>query len=110
MEQIIQENINNPAELEALYRNSPAQFEKAFKQIYPSLSNHPIAETWKQRLVYQKSTQFNWGKQNEIFWVLLLAFLSGCIAQIPFWFSFFRTNLFRLKKAIYPLTTNRSSK
>jgi hypothetical protein len=88
MEQFIQENINNPAELEALYRNSPAQFEKAFKQIYPSLSNHPIAETWKQRLVYQKSTPFNWGKQNEIFWVLLLAFLSGCIAQIPFWFSF----------------------
>jgi hypothetical protein len=94
MEDSIQQNINNPAELEALYRNSPAQFEKAFKQIYPSLSNHPIAEAWKQRLVYQKPTPFNWGKQNEIFWVLLLAFLSGCMAKIPFWFSFSTEDFF----------------
>ena len=88
MEDIIQQNIHHPAELERLYRNNPAQFETAFKQIYPMFSGNPIAETWKHRLVYQKSTPFNWGKQNEIFWVLFLAFLSGCMAKIPFWFSF----------------------
>ena len=94
MENLIQQNINNPAELEKLYRNNPAQFEAAFKQIYPMFSGNPIAETWKQRLVYQKSTPFNWGKQNEIFWVLFLAFLSGCMAKIPFWFSFSTEDFF----------------
>jgi hypothetical protein len=87
MEDSIQQNINNPAELERLYRNSPAQFETAFLHIYPSLAHYPVAETWRQRLTYQKSSSFNWGSRHEIRWVLLLAFVSGCIAQLPFWFN-----------------------
>jgi hypothetical protein len=87
MEDSIQQNINNPAELERLYRNSPAQFETAFLHIYPSLAHYPVAETWRQRLTYQKSSSFNWGTSHEIRWVLLLAFVSGCIAQLPFWFN-----------------------
>jgi hypothetical protein len=87
MEDSIQQNINNPAELERLYRNSPAQFETAFLHIYPSLAHYPVAETWRQRLTYQKSSSFNWGSSHEIRWVLLLAFVSGCIAQLPFWFN-----------------------
>ena len=87
MEDSIQQNINNPAELERLYRNSPAQFETAFLHIYPSVAHYPVAETWRQRLTYQKSSSFNWGSRHEIRWVLLLAFVSGCIAQLPFWFN-----------------------
>lgn len=87
MEDNIQQNINNPAELEKLYRNSPAQFEAAFLHIYPSVAHYPVAETWRQRLIYQKSSSFNWGSSHEIHWVLLLAFVSGCIAQLPFWFN-----------------------
>ena len=87
MEDSIQQNINNPAELERLYRNSPAQFETAFLHLYPSVAHYPVAETWRQRLTYQKSSSFNWGSRHEIRWVLLLAFVSGCIAQLPFWFN-----------------------
>jgi hypothetical protein len=94
MEESIQQNINNPSELERLYRNSPTQFESAFLHIYPSLAHYTVAETWRQRLIYQKSSSFNWGNSHEIRWVLLLAFVSGCIAQLPFWFNWITEEFF----------------
>lgn len=94
MEQFIQQNINNPAELERLYRNNPAQFTTAFLHSYPSIANHPIAEAWKERLTYQKAGTFNWGTRNEILWVLLLVILSGCMAHLPFWFNWSEETFF----------------
>ncbi|MBU3743347.1 MAG: transmembrane 9 family protein [Sediminibacterium sp.] len=87
MEQQILDHINHPAELENLYRNNKVRFKTAFLQLYPTLSNNPVAETWKQRLNYSAATSFVMGSRKEMVWVLLLVLLSGCIAHLPTWLS-----------------------
>ncbi|MEI8111551.1 MAG: hypothetical protein WCH59_11215 [Chitinophagia bacterium] len=87
MEQQILENINHPAELETLYRNNKVRFTAAFLQLYPTIANNPVAETWKQRLNFTTSSSFVIGSRNEILCVLLLIFVSGCMVHLPTWLS-----------------------
>lgn len=94
MEQQILDNINQPAELESLYRNNKARFSAAFFRLYPTIANTPVVETWKQRLSYSAPTSFVFGSSKEIIWVLLLAIVSGCIAHLPTWLSLSASEFF----------------
>ncbi len=82
-EEIIQ-NINNPKELEKLYRHHKIQFQGAFKAIYPGLNEHATIQIWHERLNFEQE-EIGWGRKNEFLFVVVAAFITGLLAKIP-WF------------------------
>ncbi|NCB03884.1 MAG: hypothetical protein EOM67_17285, partial [Spirochaetia bacterium] len=50
MRKEILEHQNEAGYLEMLYRSNKTQFKKEFLQVYPDLSNNPLAEFWYERL------------------------------------------------------------
>ena len=86
MENEIKININNPKQLEKLYREHKGAFTIAFNNIYQDLSNEPAAQAWNERLNY-KDEQITWGSNNEIIFIVIAAFVGGLIAKMPSFFG-----------------------
>ena len=82
MENEIKININNPKQLEKLYRDHKTAFTIAFNNIYQDLRNEPAAQVWNERLNY-KDEQITWGSKNEIIFIVVAAFMGGLIAKMP---------------------------
>ena len=82
MENEIKININNPKQLEKLYRDHKGAFIIAFNNIYQDLRNEPAAQAWNERLNY-KDEQITWGSKNEIIFIVVAAFVGGLIAKMP---------------------------
>ena len=82
MENEIKININNPKQLEKLYRNHKGAFTIAFNNIYPKITNEPAAQAWNERLNY-KDEHLTWGNKNEIIFIVVAAFVGGLIAKMP---------------------------
>ena len=85
----ITENINQPENLEKLFRKDSKGFESEFKEAYPEIENNEIARFWKVRLDYDnpKPGTINLYKTDIIF-VLLACLVSGFLIKIPAIFSF----------------------
>ena len=86
MENEIKININNPKQLEKLYREHKGAFTIAFNNIYQELTNEPAAQAWNERINY-KDEHITWGSQNEIIFIVVAAFLGGLIAKMPSFFG-----------------------
>jgi len=86
MENEIKININNPKQLEKLYRDHKGAFTIAFNNIYQELTNEPAAQAWNERLNY-KDEQITWGSKNEIIFIVVAAFVGGLIAKMPSFFG-----------------------
>jgi hypothetical protein len=82
MENEIKININNPKQLEKLYRDHKGAFTIAFNNIYKELTNEPTAEAWNERLNF-KDEHITWGNKNEIIFIVVAAFIGGLIAKMP---------------------------
>ena len=86
MENEIKININNPKQLEKLYRDHKSAFTVAFNNSYQDLSNEPAAQAWNERLNY-KDEHITWGSKNEIIFIVVAAFVGGLIAKMPSFFG-----------------------
>ncbi len=86
MENEIKININNPKQLEKLFRDHKTAFTIAFNNIYQELTNEPAAQAWNERINY-KDEHITWGSQNEIIFIVVAAFLGGLIAKMPSFFG-----------------------
>jgi len=86
MENEIKININNPKQLEKLYREHKSAFTVAFNNIYQEFTNEPAAQAWNERLNY-KDEHIAWGSKNEIIFIVVAAFVGGLIAKMPSFFG-----------------------
>lgn len=75
-------NLNNPDQLEKLYRENKTVFKREFNLIYPEISENLIAKTWEARLNF-KSDEISHGKSSDLVFVIILTFLAGLVAKIP---------------------------
>ncbi len=75
-------NINNPKQLEKLYRDNPSVFVHAFNAAYEEIKSLPAAQTWNERLNFTQENT-NWANKNEIIFIVLATFLGGIIAKVP---------------------------
>jgi hypothetical protein len=75
-------HLNDPAQLEKMYRSNKLTFKREFNQLYPELEDQMLAAFWKERLRYD-GDEINWGSQNESLFVILGAVLAGTIAKFP---------------------------
>lgn len=79
-------NIDNPRQLEKLYRDNKVAFKTEFNLIYPELKDNKLADYWNERLNYE-SSEISWGSNKELTFVIIAALLAGVIAKFPTLFN-----------------------
>jgi len=82
MEDEILSNLDNPEQLEKLYRSDKQAFKRAFKSVYPELKDNTLARFWNERLNYAGEEVLR-GSNKELTFVIIAALLAGCIAKLP---------------------------
>jgi hypothetical protein len=74
--------IDNPRELEKLYRNNKTAFKTEFNLLYPELTDNRLADYWNERLNYENS-EISLGSKKELTFVIIASLLAGVIAKLP---------------------------
>lgn len=82
MQNEIRNHLNDPRQLEKLYRSNKVPFKQAFASLYPELKGNTIADFWNERLHYEND-EINWGTRRELVFVMLAALVAGFIVKIP---------------------------
>lgn len=75
-------NIDNPRQLEKLYRDNKTAFKAEFNLIYPELTGNKLADFWHERLNYE-SSEISWGSNKELTFVIIASLIAGFIAKFP---------------------------
>ena len=78
----ILQNLENPGQLEKLYRDNKTAFRREFKLIFPEIKEQITAQIWHERLSFENE-EISWGTRNELIFVLIASFIAGLIAKIP---------------------------
>ncbi len=78
-------NLDNPEQLEKLYRTDKATFKRSFNALYPDIKDKVLVRYWKARLNYS-SDEVNRGSRKELLMVIGASMLAGAIAKIPAFF------------------------
>jgi hypothetical protein len=82
MKDEILSHLNDPGQLEKMYRANKAPFKRAFSTLYPGLKGNPLADCWHERLNYERD-EINWGTGRELAFVIIASILAGVLAKLP---------------------------
>lgn len=82
MKEELRNHINNPKELEKLYRKDKSAFKQAFQVLYPEMENNIVLQVWYQRLNYE-SSGLSFGGRLDLLFVIIASVVAGIIAKIP---------------------------
>ncbi len=82
MKNEILSNLDNPAQLERLYRAGKPTFKREFKALYPGLKDNALAGFWNERLNFA-SEEISWGTGKDLVFVIIASLLAGVIAKLP---------------------------
>ncbi len=87
MKEQILSNLNNPGQLERLYRQDRPNFRRTFNALYPDLKDQSVSGFWHERLNFT-GEDISWGTSRELLYVLFASLFAGIIAKTPAIFSF----------------------
>jgi hypothetical protein len=79
-------HLNDPRQLEKLYRTNKMLFKRAFSTLYPELRGNSLADFWNERLTYE-SDEISWGTGRELVFILIACLVAGLIAKMPAFFN-----------------------
>lgn len=79
-------NLNDPFQLERLYRTNKAAFKRAFRSLYPELGDSRLVEFWNARLDFSRE-EISWGSRKDLIFVIIASLLAGFFAKLPEIFS-----------------------
>lgn len=82
MKDEILSNLDNPGQLEKLYRTDKPTFKRAFKTLYPEFKDNALMGFWNERLNFV-SEEVSWGTGKDLQFVIIASLLAGLIAKIP---------------------------
>ncbi len=82
MKEEILVHLNNPHQLEKLYRTNKLRFKREFTLLYPGIKGNTLADCWNERLHYDND-ELSWGNGRELLVVILAAITAGFIAKLP---------------------------
>ena len=82
MKDEIRTHLNDPKQLEKLYRGNKILFKRAFSVLYPELKGNPLVDYWNERLNYE-GDEINWGSRRELVFVIIASLVAGVIAKLP---------------------------
>lgn len=84
MEIKIKENIENPEQLEKLYRDDKKSFEKSFFEVYNEISDSKIAEFWKARLEFKNLVEPKIEtRKTDVLFLIITCLITGFLVKIP---------------------------
>lgn len=86
MKDVIRNYLNEPGQLEKLYRSNKGAFKREFNDLYPELRSNSIAEFWNARLNYE-TDEIKWGAGREVVFIIVAILMAGTIAKLPALFS-----------------------
>ncbi len=86
MKEEILQYLDNPKELELLYRKNKAKFGIVFNELYPEIKEHTCAPIWFERLNFETKNE-SVIKLNDLLFVFALALLAALLAKLPDIFS-----------------------
>ena len=75
-------NLDNPQQLEKLYRGNKSAFRQSFNRLYPELQDNHLADFWHQRLNFDREEIFSINR-SELMFVLVAALIAGTCAKLP---------------------------
>jgi len=78
----ILKNIDDPMELEKLYRLNKSDFQREFNLLYPEIKDNRVADFWNSRLNYESSA-ISWGSGSDAAFVIIASLIAFVIAKIP---------------------------
>jgi len=82
MKEIILSHLDDPRQLEKLYRQNKLSFKRSFLLLYPEITGSPVADFWNERLNYE-SDEVSWGSYKDLFFVIIASLIAGLIAKVP---------------------------
>ena len=82
MKEEIRSHLNDPGQLERMYRTNRLHFKREFSIIYPELKGNTVAEFWNERLNYE-TEEINWGSRKELLFVIMASLVAGFISKLP---------------------------
>lgn len=82
MKDEILNHLNDPGQLEKMYRTNRLPFKREFKKLYPELKGNTVADFWNERLNYERE-EINWGTRTELLLVIIGCLIAGLIAKLP---------------------------
>lgn len=84
IENSIKESIENPEQLEKLYRTDKKGFEKAFFEIYPEISDFKGTDFWKTRLEFDSKNENSFKiRKTDILFLIITCVVTGFLIKIP---------------------------
>lgn len=86
MKDEILKHINDPKQIEKLFRTNKTYFKREFGALYPGLKGNSLADFWNERLSYE-TDEINWGSRSELVTVVFACLLAGVIAKVPALFN-----------------------
>lgn len=86
MKEEIIKHLNDPKQLETMYRANKSLFKREFNAAYPHIKDHAIAGYWNERLNFA-SDEISWGTRNDLIFVIIISLIAGLIAKLPALFS-----------------------
>lgn len=78
----ILKHIQDPRQLEKLFRTNKSQFKREFDTLYPGLVGNTLADFWNERLNYE-TDEINWGSRKELLFVVFASVAAGLVAKLP---------------------------
>lgn len=75
-------HIDNPKQLEKMYRDNKSEFKAAFDLVSSNIKDKQLFAYWHERLNYQSPSIF-WGNRNDFIFILCGALLAGILVKIP---------------------------
>ncbi|PVY39445.1 DUF4153 domain-containing protein [Pontibacter virosus] len=82
MKEQILSHLDNPGQLEKLYRANKSGFKQEFSGIYPQLQDKALAGFWYERLNYETEDVF-WRFNREFLFVIIAALVAGILVKLP---------------------------
>lgn len=96
----IKEHINNPEELEQLFRNDRNAFESGFEEVYSEIEKSELSKFWKIRLDYNKlPDRIKKSNLSDILKLVSVCLITGFLIKIPDFFSVGLAEIFYMKNA-----------
>ncbi len=86
MKEEIIRHLDNPKQLESLYRGNKSAFKREFNELYPEVKDSALAKYWNERINFA-SDEIAWGTRNDLIFVIILSIIAGLIAKLPAFLS-----------------------
>ncbi|MEO6283187.1 MAG: hypothetical protein ABIN80_23930 [Dyadobacter sp.] len=75
-------NLDNPRQLERLYRTDKPTFRRSFKALYPEMKDNALVGFWNERLNFANE-EISWGTGKDLVFVIVASIVAGLIAKMP---------------------------